>query len=267
MITDAVLHIWTVPLNPELHYRTEPMSAEQLLVEMDRAGVDRAVLVPPRSFENAHAVESADRHRDRFRVMPVIDPRLPGASESFGSLTSGPMAVGSRVILHTPALARALEAGEFEGFWNEAESRGLPVATYPPGSLALIADVARRHPGLRLIIDHLGLPLRLTGARVMVELRAVLELARLPNVAVKASGLPTHSDLPFPFLDVRAPLQALIEAFGPERVFWGSDLTRLRCSYREAADMMSALIPDERVRRRVMGEALSEWIGWPEVSF
>jgi hypothetical protein len=52
MITDAVLHISTLPLNPALHHRSEPMSAEQLLAEMDVAGVGRAVLVPPRVHEN-----------------------------------------------------------------------------------------------------------------------------------------------------------------------------------------------------------------------
>jgi len=165
--------------------------------------------------------------------------------------------------MHTPELARALEAEEFEDFWIEAERSGLPVAVFPPRALAVVADVARRHPGLRLMIDHLGLPLWVTGAAAMVELGPVLELARFPNVAVKASGLPTHSELPFPFPDLSSPLRALLGVFGPERVFWGSDLTRLRCSYSEAVDMMPGLIPDDRIRRLVMGEALSDWIGWP----
>ncbi len=59
-------------------------------------------------------------------------------------------------------------------------------------------------------------------------------------------------------------MSALIDAFGHERVFWGSDLSRLGCSYREAVEMMREVVPDDGVRRLMMGEALSHWIGWPE---
>jgi predicted TIM-barrel fold metal-dependent hydrolase len=263
MVTDAVLHIWNVPLNPEYHVRTKPTSGEQLLAEMDRAGVDRAVLVPPREIENDYAVDAARRHGPRFRAMPVIDPRRPDLGQALLSLAAEEVVVGFRVVMHTPELARIFDAGGFDDFWNHASGVGLPVALFAPQSVRRVEVVARRHPTLRLLVDHLGLPLRVMGHALMPELKPVLELADLPNVAVKASGLPTHSELPFPFVDVGAPLNALLDAFGPDRVFWGSDLTRLSCSYREAVEMMPAVVPDDLMRRRLMGEAFSDWIRWP----
>jgi predicted TIM-barrel fold metal-dependent hydrolase len=264
VITDAVVHIWKLPLNPKFHHRTEPMSAEQLLAEMEAAGVDRAILVPPQAAENAYGVEAADRHPARFRVMPVIEPRLPEVSETVDQLALAPAVVGYRVVFHTEEQVADLEGGKLEVFWKQAERRGMPVAAYAPGLALQMSKVAERHPGLRMLIDHLGLPLRVRGKQLIGELKPVLALARFPNVVVKASGLPTNSELDFPFLDLRGPVSALIDAFGHERVFWGSDLSRLGCSYREAVEMMREVVPDDGVRRFLMGEALSHWIPWPE---
>lgn len=263
MITDSVLHVWMVPLNPAFHERTKPMGADQLLDEMRAAGVERAVLVPPREFENDYALAEAEQHSGRFRVMPVIDPRREDLAPTVRRLAGLPLVVGFRVVMHTPELVAAFDAGAFDRFWVEAEAVGVPVAVFPAGAASRVRLVAERHPGLRLVVDHLGLPLRVTGARVMSDLAPVLALAALPNVAVKASGLPTHSEQPFPFADVAPALNALLAAFGPHRVFWGSDLTRLACPYREAVEMMPVVLPDAGVRELVMGAAFSRWIGWP----
>jgi predicted TIM-barrel fold metal-dependent hydrolase len=264
MITDAVVHIWKIPLNPKFHHRTEPMSGEQLLAEMDVAGVDRAILVPPQPAENSYGTDAAARHHVRFRVMPVIDPGLPDVSETVKRLALTPTVVGYRVVFHTEQQVADLEGGELEDFWAQAERLGMPVAAFAPGLATEMSKVAERHPELRLLIDHLGLPLRTRGRQLMGELIPVLDMARFPNVAVKASGLPTNSEVEFPFLDLRDPMSALIDAFGPQRVFWGSDLSRLSCSYHEAVEMMGDVVPDDGVRRRLMGEALSNWISWTE---
>jgi predicted TIM-barrel fold metal-dependent hydrolase len=264
MITDAVVHIWQLPLNPQFHHRTDPTSAEQLMNEMDSAGVDRAVLVPPFSIENTFGIESAALHADRFRVMPVIDPRLPEAGEAVNQFASQPTVVGYRVVFHTKQQVADLEGGELETFWTQAEILGKPVAAFAPGLTVQMSKVAERHPALRLLIDHLGVPLRLRGKELIDELKKTIGLAGLPNVGVKASGLPTNSESAFPFLDLHDPMAALVDAFGPERIFWGSDISRLSCTYREAVEMMSEVISDDAVRRLLMGEALSHWIGWPE---
>ncbi len=45
---------------------------------------------------------------------------------------------------------------------------------------------------------------------------------------VKFCGAPTLSKEPFPFKDVWPNLHRIIDAFGPERLMWGSDFTRMR---------------------------------------
>ena len=53
-------------------------------------------------------------------------------------------------------------------------------------------------------------------------------MAKYPNVAIKFSGAPTLSLRPYPHADIWPHLHKLIDAFGPNRLMWGSDFTRLR---------------------------------------
>ncbi len=55
-----------------------------------------------------------------------------------------------------------------------------------------------------------------------------------------------------------------IDAFGPERFFWGTDITRMPCSYRQCVTMFTEELPwlSGRDLELVMGRAVCAWIGW-----
>ena len=59
-------------------------------------------------------------------------------------------------------------------------------------------------------------------------------LAKYPNVSVKVSASPGLSRQPYPFRDV-AEHQAVLEAYGPQRSYWGTDITNsyAKASYRQ----------------------------------
>jgi L-fuconolactonase len=59
------------------------------------------------------------------------------------------------------------------------------------------------------------------------QLPGVLELAQFPNVAMKLSAAPTLSLEPYPFEDLWEPVLRIVEAFGPERLMWGTDIQRV----------------------------------------
>ena len=58
--------------------------------------------------------------------------------------------------------------------------------------------------------------------------------------------------------------QPVIIDFGPKRIFWGSDLSRRPCTYRQCVTMfteeMTWLSNDDL--EWIMGRGLCEWIGW-----
>jgi len=123
--------------------------------------------------------------------------------------------------------------------------------------------VAARHPDLRLIVDHAGLPSSGPPMAVHELIEAMVPLARYANVAVKASALPSTVAEAYPFPTAQDAAQRLVAEFGPQRVFWGTDMTRLKCSYAEAAHFLAepgGLSADELTW--VMGRALREWIHW-----
>jgi len=83
-------------------------------------------------------------------------------------------------------------------------------------------------------------------------------------VTVKATGLPGNASDGYPFVSLHAHIRRVVEAFGAHRVFWGSDVTRLRCTYREAVTMFTHELDflSEDDLEWVMGRAMSDWIGW-----
>src|SRR5690349_19805234 len=83
LITDAQVHLWEVdrpgrpwPSRPQRPpHRPHGFSAEAMLAEMESAGVDRAVIVPPHwvGDNNAFAIERATKYPGRFGVVGRID--------------------------------------------------------------------------------------------------------------------------------------------------------------------------------------------------
>ena len=94
----------------------------------------------------------------------------------------------------------------------------------------------------------------------------IVALARHPNVYVKVSALPCYSSEPYPFANLREPLRRVIDAFGPRRAFWGSDITRVpkTCSYRQTVthftETLDFLSSDDLAW--IMGRGLAECLGW-----
>jgi len=137
------------------------------------------------------------------------------------------------------------------------------VFSLPQAAMPLIDRVAERHPGLKLVIDHLGLT---TGkdAEAFRDLDCVLALARRPNVAVKVSCLPHFTADAYPFRALHPYLRRIYDAFGAKRMFWGTDLSRSPYSYKQNITMFTEEIPwlSAEDKHSIMGQGICDWIGW-----
>jgi predicted TIM-barrel fold metal-dependent hydrolase len=159
--------------------------------------------------------------------------------------------------------ARWLSDGTADWFWWEAQAASVPVMVFTPERVHALVPVLQRFPELRLVIDHAGLPTYPPPIPMKTIIAEAAALATFPNVAVKASAFPCATTEPFPFPAAQWCTRALVEAFGPERVFWGTDMTRLPCSYTEAVQYLArsggltaAQLP------LVMGRGILDWLGW-----
>jgi predicted TIM-barrel fold metal-dependent hydrolase len=191
----------------------------------------------------------------------------PDSRERIAGWRNQPGMLGLRyTFLHDPA-RRRLHDGELEWLWSAAEAAGVPIAALATDSLEELGRVAERHPGLRLTIDHLGGRGGLTTLKddaAMTHMPRLVALAKLPNVAVKATGAPGYSAEPYPFPRMQKYLRQIYDAFGPHRMFWGTDITKMPCSWRQCVTMFTEELPwlSDADKQLVMNDALRAWWGW-----
>jgi predicted TIM-barrel fold metal-dependent hydrolase len=265
LCVDAQVHLWTARTPPSQH-RQEPLLEDEYLGMMALAGIDRAVIVPPTwdPTGNAPAIEAARRHPDRFAIMGRRALHQPESRTLIESWKQQPGMLGLRFLFAHPEQEAWLKDGTADWVWPAAERLQLPVMVYMSGNLPLVAEIAERHPGLRLIVDHLGVPVGTRDDAAFVHLPLLLALAKYPNVAVKATGIAGYSTEAYPFRKLHPYLQRVYDAFGPDRIFWGTDLTRMKCTYRQCVTFFTEELPwlTERDKEQIMGLALCRWIGW-----
>ena len=130
-----------------------------------------------------------------------------------------------------------------------------------------VARIAQRHPALRLTIDHLGGRggfTTLKDAAAMVHIPELLALAKFPNVAVKATGAPGYSSQGYPFASMHPYLRSIYDAFGPNRMFWGTDISKMPCSWRQCVTMFTDELPwlSSQDKQLILGDALCAWWDW-----
>jgi predicted TIM-barrel fold metal-dependent hydrolase len=272
MIVDAQVHVWKpeAPDRPWVPGRVaqlpEPFTIEKLVPMMDGAGVDRVVIVPP-SWEgdrNDYALEAVKRYPGRFAVMGRIPLQDPKSAALLPKWREQPGMLGVRVTFQRNQAAW-LTDGTADWFWPAAEKAGLPVMFLASGRAPRFAGIAERHPQLTLIIDHMGLTADV--AKNMPEaIEQTVALAKYPNVSCKVSSAPTHSSQPYPFADMKPHLRRVIEAFGPQRCYWGTDMTNslAKASYRQRITHFTEELDflSESDKDWIMGRAILARLGW-----
>jgi predicted TIM-barrel fold metal-dependent hydrolase len=269
-IVDAQIHIWGsgLPSN-QAHRQVTSFSAAEAIALMDEAGVDAAVIHPPSwdAGSSALALAAVRAHPGRFAIMGKLPLDQPDSRDRIARWRAQPGMLGLRYTFLSEPARRRLHEGALDWLWAEAEQAGVPIAALATDSLELLGRIAERHPGLRLTIDHLGGRggnTTLKDAAAMTHMPALLKLAKLPNVAVKATGAPGYSSEAYPFPAMHVWLRQIYDAFGPRRMFWGTDISKMPCSWRQCVTMFTEALPwlGAADRRLVMGEAVCAWWGW-----
>jgi predicted TIM-barrel fold metal-dependent hydrolase len=271
LIVDSQIHLWQNGKMSPHHRQIPSYLADDALAEMASAGVDCAVIHPPSAFGepgNALAVEAVRRHPDKFCILGNFDLLSPDREKIVARWRERPGMLGFRFTFNQPQEKSWWTDGSLEWFWKACERQNLRVGLMAAGpNIPAFGKIAERHPGLKMHIDHIGRGggrADLKDDAVYANLGEMLALARLPNVAVKLSGAPSTSTQPYPYKNVHKYLQQIIEAFGPERCFWGTDITRMPCTYRQCVTMFTEEMPWLKGRdlEQVMGQAFVTWLGW-----
>ena len=249
------------------------MSPETLLVEMAAAGVDGGILTPQGVYgaDNSFELAVAGDYPRKFGVVGWFEPSAHDVKESISRDAKLGM-LGVRLLrLDAERLAR----GEFHRAFDAAASNKLAISVTLPHPIPPELDrVFRHYEETQFLIDHLGVghappAYGLPPDDPFERLPAVLALARHRNVSVKLTGASALSHEPYPFRDITAAILRVVDAFGPERVMWGSDMTRTGslATYFEHTHYLRELRElGEEDLSQIYGQALRRVLRWaPDV--
>ena len=222
MIIDAHCHAsqqWFEPVEP-------------LVAQMDLNGVERAVLTQVLGqFDNGYHEECLARHPRRFAHVGAVAVQAEGAAQQVRELAARGM-VGLRL---RPE-ARSAGADPL-AVWRAAADCGLAISCGGAAAHLLADDFAAltaTFPAMPFVVEQLGGWARHDCDGTAETWAGILRLARLPNVHLKLATMgriaPRAIGQPLPppgedVLDMSAGARLLeaVEAFGAQRLMWGSD--------------------------------------------
>ncbi|MGR4852677.1 amidohydrolase family protein [Streptomyces sp. LARHCF252] len=274
-VIDAHHHVWDLSVRdqdwitgPELAPLRRDFTMKDLESGARAAGVDRTVLVQTVTVpeETPEFLALADEHDLIAGVIGWTDLTRPDVAEELARLRELP---GGR---HLKGIRHQVQ-GEPDPEWllRPDVRRGLAAVADAglvydlvvlPHQLPACTRAAADLPGLTFVLDHLGKPPIASGALDpwASHLRA---LAALPNTVGKLSGLVTEADLAsWTVEDLRPYADAALEAFGPERLMYGSDwpVSTLAATYGETLDITRRLI-DPYDHKRILATTATRVYG------
>ena len=242
---------------------------EVLLYQMDANGVDKAVLVQHRgAYDNSYLLECARRLPGRFAVVALVD-----MSERDAPSTLEQWAAQGAVAVRLGPTERSPGPDPL-AIWRKASELGLVVSSQGEEEefasdefRSIVAEL----PELTVVIEHLA------GAVPEAEppyetYQRALKLAEFPNTYIKIGGLGEISHRPpvlqpkFGFHHTPPLIEMAYEAFGPQRMMWGSDYPPVsgREGYRNAlqAVMEHPVIRSPEDKKWVMGKTALKVFGF-----
>ena len=261
LIVDAQVHIGRPGHRPIRRIVSNSSTAEECVHDIDATGVGASAApagLGPELREDIRGGGGRSRTTSDSRNFPLDKPENRSLIDTWKTGRA----------CSDYATRRPAAPGQFD----DRRDDGLAVAGGREGRDAHRADgvdylpqvgfVAERRPGLKLIID------RYTRVRDGEDDAAHGDQPacwRSPDVPMSPSRRPAHRVHRASHLAPQHPDHpAVVEAFRARRAFWGPDITRMPCSWKECVTMFTEEMPWLKGRdlELVMGRAVCDWLGW-----
>ncbi len=243
-IIDPHVHVWKhdprYPWAKETRNPPEKDATPEMLLELMRAnGVARTVIIQVIYYrwDNSYAADVLRQYPQYFRGVARVDPESPGAPDDLSKLVEEQGFQGVRLSPSEDATGDWMRGPLMPPLWKRCQelkaSMNILTGT---ARLPDVAVLAEKFPDLTVVIDHMAD----CPADRPDELKKLLALARYPKVFVKVSHTWSVSKQPYPYPDAQAQVKKLYDAFGPQRLMWGTDwpMVEAHCTYAQALAMV-----------------------------
>jgi L-fuconolactonase len=218
------------PISGKLSHWVEerPVTTEEMLAQMDAAGIAKSVLVHASTaygYDNSYAADSAAAHPDRFTSVCCVDVRAADAPERLRYWIRDRHMTGLRIF--TSGSAEADDSAWIDDpvtmpAWEAASELAIPVCLQMKATgFPHLQTILKRFPTLPVILDHLAHPPSNDGPPYRAA-EEFWKLAAFPNVYLK---LTAHNFKEFAE-GAGSPqtfIQTCLDAFGADHIAWGSN--------------------------------------------
>lgn len=265
MTVDAHHHLWDLHVRahewlraPEFKPIWRDFGLEELEAQARACGVDRTILVQvaPSADETREFLAYAACTRLIAGVVGWMDLAAPGPDEQLARIrggAGGQRLVGIRHLVQDEPDPAWLDRAEVRAGLAAVGAAGLPYdLLVRPAQAEAALRAVRELPDQVFVLDHLGKP-PIADGELEPWARWIREMAAEPQVVCKLSGLVTEADWgTWTVPDLRPYAEIALEAFGPDRLMFGSDwpVCVLAGSYDEvfhaATDLTAQLSAAER---------------------
>jgi L-fuconolactonase len=275
MKIDAHQHFWLYTPE-EFGWITDDMAGirrnflpDDLQPELQKLGFDGCVAVqaPQTLDENHFLLGLADAYDFVKGVVGWVDLQADDVDETLETFAAWPKLVGVRHIVQAETDPNFLQRPAFRRGIGELRKYGLTydILVYHH-QLPAAVTFAAQFPDQPFVLDHIAKPDIRTGAGFDEWRKHFTQLAELPNVCCKLSGMVTEADWQnHRPADFRKYLDTALETFGPQRLMIGSDWPV--CLVAAPYEQTMRLVTDHIARltaaeqARILGETAAEFYG------
>ena len=264
MIIDSHCHAWRAwPYDKKVPDPDHRGSIEALLYEMDTHGVDHATVVCARIGDGAggdgfgnednndYVAAFARKYPDRITPWVDIDciwrkeHHTPGAVKRLNEELDRNNAIGFTHYVGQQDGWFATDEGR-EFFRTAAERKVIASLAMGPEWFPALREIAKENPTLPILIHHMSFPGNNNGVYNQNDLDELVKTAELPNVGVKISGFNynSHKKWNFPYPDSQKLFKTIVDAYGVDRLYWGSDFPASRdmLTYTQAQEVLRSCV-------------------------
>ncbi|MEX2578294.1 MAG: amidohydrolase family protein [Verrucomicrobiales bacterium] len=229
---DAHVHVWPkdrekYPISPKFKkaaVKPPEFSPETLRAQQKGTGVERTVLIQMSfyGFDNSYMLDVIESDPDRYRGVALVDASEPEPARRMADLAEG--GVGGFRLSGSPEKVKEWESSPgINEMWKAGAEQGLAMCCLVnPEALPAVHRMCRKYPETPVVIDHFA-RVGVGGEIDQEQLDGLLGLARFDKVHVKTSAFYALGEKRPPYTDLAPMFRQVRDAFGSERLMWGSD--------------------------------------------
>lgn len=230
---DAHSHIWTqdtdaYPLagNQTKADLAPPSFTDKELLAVARPhGVTRVVLIqhkPYHGLDNSYIVDAIAANPGVFSAVACIEAAADRPQDEMDRLKAKGVR-GFRIRPGEGGTERWSESDGMNAMWRRAGETGLAICPLiNPEDLEQVDEMCRKYPDTNVVVDHFA-RVGIDGTIREKDLKALTGLAKHPKAHLKVSAYYALGNKRPPHTELIPMIRRCYEAYGPQRLMWGSD--------------------------------------------